>query len=232
MNIPTSDSISNHIGNVLIKHKDKWRGNYYLQDDLTFSPDKSRAGNFYILKQNDTTILNGDRISIHLGNRTLVVTNNGIKLVDRNESHNYNDSLVVTTGLDDTNPISYETELYFITSKTHKTALKYTWVMDLIVSIQDRADGSNYRPRDRPNLTNDSYEINETTSEMNGNNLKFILEKTHQSNINSDTARSTTAIALATSTAQDTTGTLDSYKGVIMIVLLMIVLVLCMLISK
>lgn len=217
--------VDNALGNILVKHNDKWRGDYYLKDDLTFSVERSQAGRFYLLKAGDTTILNGDRISIHRGNRTLIIDSNGVLgLVDRERQTRGISTFIITDGSDNTDPITYESSLFLISDKSNNMALKYEWGMNLVSD-----NTSTYYPRDNPNLINSNYQANEA----NPNSFQFALERADLPITRADVARTVTFSSPHVRTQQNKSGEiLDGYKGAIMIVLLMVVLVLCVLASK
>lgn len=219
--------VDNALGNILIKHNDKWRGDYYLQDNLTFGVNRSQAARFYLLKPGDTTILNGDRISVHSGNRTLIINDsNTIRLVDRNLLYSGLNSFIITNGTENTDPVTYENIIFLISDTQTKTALKYDWRMDLIKdpSTLDTVNASDYRPRNQPTLVNSNYG---STCESYSHTFQFLLEKADQPIIDIDESRVTVPDTLKT--ASDL---MDGYKGIIMIILLMIILLLCIAASK
>ena len=54
-----------------------------------------------MLKSGNTTIINGDRVSLNLGNKILVITeNNIIKFLDRDQLWDETDSFTITNGTD------------------------------------------------------------------------------------------------------------------------------------
>lgn len=228
--------VDNILGNILIKHNDKWRGDYYLKDDLTFSLNKLHAGRFYLLKPGDTTILNGDRVSIHLGNRTLIMDNlNILKLVDREQVQRELNSFIITNGTENTDPISYESPIFFISDKSRKTALRYEWGMDLISSNENSTlpEAMSYKPREHPNLINATYG---STCEIHINSFQFFLERA-DSPIRTVEAARTLTTSIATSTAISPikkigSDLFDGYKGAVLVILLMVILILCILASK
>ena len=71
-------------GTLFITYSD-WQknGTWYLKDDLTFTTNKNNASKFYLLKSDDSPIINKDRITINVGNRSLVLTDNGLKFKPR-----------------------------------------------------------------------------------------------------------------------------------------------------
>ena len=215
----TPSSVSSAYGNTFIKHTDKWRGDYYLREDLTFTVDRSQACKFYLLKPGDTTILNGDRIGIHVGSRTLVVDPTGhLRLVDREQLISRSreiSTFVITNGSDNTDPITYESSVFFISDKNNGSALKYDWSMNLSLA-------SAYRPHDHPTLINGNY----NTSESSFNSFQFALERSD--------SPITRAIAISSPSSHrpKSSELLDGYKGAVMIVLLMVILVLSVLASK
>ena len=217
--------VDNALGNILLKHNDKWRGDYYLKEDLTFTVERSQAGRFYLLKAGDTTILNGDRIGIHMGSRTLIVDVSGIlRLIDRDQLTRGINTFIITNGSDNTDPITYESSMFFISDKNNGMALKYEWGMDLVSN-----DASTYYPRDHPNLINSTYH----TNDISINAFQFALERADVPITRSEIARNTTMPSLSVQyTRSISPEFLDGYKGAIMIVLLMMVLILCILASK
>lgn len=123
--------VDNNVGTTLIKHYDKWRGAYYLKDDLSFTPKRSQAALFYLLKSGDTEIINGDRISINCGNKVLTVSpDNTLRLIDRDQIHRQTKTFTLTNGTDDITPVTHESELYIVSDRTRKMALKYQWDME------------------------------------------------------------------------------------------------------
>ena len=218
------------LGNILIKHNDRWRGNYYLKDDLTFTTTKSYAARFYLLKSGDTTILNGDRISINSGNRTIVVNDTDtVSLIDRAQLTREPCSFIITNGSENTDPVTYESPVFLITDRYNKTALKYEWGMDIIESAHNEvtanSHASNYKPHSQPSLVNDNYG---NACEIHTNSFQFYLEQADTTTIaipNSET-RPSKAI---TETAADIFG---EYKRAILIMLLLVILVLCVIASR
>lgn len=218
--------VDNTLGNILIKHNDKWRGDYYLKDDLTFTIDRSSATRFYLLKSGDTTIINGDRISINSGNRTLSITDsNSLRLVDREQSYRDTGTFLVTNGTDNTNSITFENVIYFISNKDDKKALKYEWGMELIVPIEnnDIPDAVNYKPHNQPSLINGSYG---DTCVTYINTFEFVLEKADGPITNLDESRASKQITVNKSEF------FDGYKGSVMVFLLIVILILCAIVSK
>lgn len=217
-------------GNLLIKHNDKWRGDYYLKEDLSFTTDKSLAARFYLLKSGDTPILNGDRISINSGNRTLVIDNeNHIRLLDRDQQSREINTFIITNGTDTTDPITYDGGIFFISDKTQKQALKYVWGMELIGNSPDAvvSDASNYKPHDHPSLVNENYG---TACEAYINAFQFQLER---AGVPIMTMQDTKTEATPSNKLISQTGNfLDRYKGAILLLLLMVVLILCIAVSK
>lgn len=219
-------------GNILIKHNDKWRGDYYLTEDLTFTVDRSLAARFYLLKSGDTTILNGDRISINSGNRTLATSDSDtVRLIDRDHSQRLTTTFIVTNGTDNTDPISFETVIFLISDKDRKTALKYEWGMDLINPTSDSSMSGavSYKPHDHPNLINGNYGDN---SSINISSFGFLLERADSPITNLDSSRTMLQVTQNKTLSKTPTEFLDGYKGAIMVILLMIVLILCLIASR
>ena len=225
---------------ILIKHHDKWRGDYYLKEDLNFSSSASEAARFYLLKSGNTSILNGDRITIHLGNKTLTISDsNQLRLVDRDHVHHETSSFIITSDNDNTDPIIYESPYFFISNKEQEMALKYEWGMDAIGTDPSTPGSITYKLRDQPRLVHSTYN---GTCGMHTNSFQFSFQRTEGPMISATIARRATAgpsIAnVATQIRDDTidyfnTGDmLEGYKGPVMILLLMVILVLCILISK
>lgn len=229
--------VENTLGNIFIKYNDKWRGNYYLKDDLTFTTDRATASRFYLLKSGDTTIINGDRISINLGNRTLMIGHDCrdcIRFIDRDQFNNDINSFTITNGSDNTDPITYETPIYLISDKNIKMALKYEWSMDL---IETSSNDVSYRPHDHPQLVNINYQNSQSIT-----SFQFYLEKA-DSPITKLSPSRTIEMTTSTATKPETPAItrqetahkneiLDGYKGAAIIILLMIILLLCISISK
>ena len=225
------------LGNMFIKHIDKWRGDYYLKSDLTFTVDKSQAIRVYLLKSGDTTIINGDRVSLNSGNKSIIVDESDtIKLIDRDQSHRGVKNFLVINGTENTDPITYETPVFLVTDKARKTALKYEWGMDLVNTDNTSALGAvNYKPHNHPKLINGDYGA---TCESYINTFKFYLERADGPITNLDTSRnviidnSQQQANQVTMARKNSSEVLDGYKGAIMVVLLMIVLILCIIAMK
>lgn len=213
------------LGNILIKHNDRWRGDYYLKDDLTFTVDKSLAARFYLLKSGDTTILNGDRISVNSGNRSLLVTDtNQLRLVDRNQTQRGTNTFLITNGTDNTDPITFETIVYLISSREMRMSLKYEWGMELITPT-DGNTAVNYKPRAHPTLANDDYSSTDPIT-----SFQFLLERADSPITNLDTSRNLMTANRPSLLAP--ADLFDGYKGAIMVLLLMVILVLCLVASR
>jgi hypothetical protein len=214
------DSISHNPGTVIIKHIDPWHGTSYLKDDLTFTTHRDQASKFYLLKSNDnsdnTAITNGDRISINIGNRNLIV--NGSTLTFENRNLTSVNTFLIVNGTNDTESIMFNTPLFLIIDKTTKSALKYVWDIDLN-NILDTGSPS-FKQNNRPILSIASYD---NLPERDINTFKFSLEHNNpQINI------------LTTSHPQTPYTSIfnDNYKGNIIIVILLIILVICALLGK
>lgn len=227
------------LGNILIKHNDKWRGDSYLTEDLTFTVDRSLAARFYLLKSGDTTILNGDRISINSGNRTLATSESDtVRLVDRDHAQRFTTTFIVTDGTDNTDPISFETIIFLISDKDRRTALQYEWGIDLISQSSNSSisNAASYKPHDHPNLINGNYGGN---SSIHINSFGFLLERADLPITNLNTSRNAVkasdrfgALQNKNTSTKNATEFLDGYRGAIMVILLMIVLILCLIASK
>lgn len=113
-------------GHLHIKHYDPVSQPLYLTEDLTFSTDRSQAAKFYPLKSADTSIINGDRISLHTGSRTLVINQAGIpQLLDRTQIRNEVSTFVIMNGTNNTQAIECETNILFVGDRENMSALKY-----------------------------------------------------------------------------------------------------------
>lgn len=118
------EHVDSILGNIILKHEDKWRGNSYLKEDFTFTVDRSLASRFYLLKSGNTTIINGDNVTINIGNKILIIVDNTLNLVDRDEIQKDKNSVIITDGTDDPKPIAYNSTVFFIVDKNKKTGLK------------------------------------------------------------------------------------------------------------
>jgi len=211
--------VDNTLGNILIKHHDTWRGDYYLKDDMTFTADRSSACRFYLLKPGDTTINNGDRVSINSGNRTLSSDNTDkILLTDRNNHTNI--TCIISNGTDNLDPITYEGSLFFITDKIAKKALCYDWKMELIENSRTP------HPSNSPIIINKTYGNDSLgeNSPLNINSFRFFLEKADRP--------ITRVEAIPQATQSKTYEVIHEYKGVFLIVFLMMILVFCIMIEN
>lgn len=116
-----SIDIDKELGNILIRYNDRWRGPCYLTDGLTFTTNKAHASRFYLLKSNDTMILNGDRVSFNCGNRTIMINeHNKIVLRDRELINREISTFIITNGLDNTEPIGFDIPLLILIRKRTK----------------------------------------------------------------------------------------------------------------
>lgn len=149
-NVSTLDT---NVGTTVLKHHDKWRGDYYLRDDLTFTPHKAQAARVYLLKAGDTSIINGDRISINCGNKVLVVTReNDVRFMDRDQIYHEVRTFTVTDGTDNVTPVTHDTPLYIVSDRQRTLALRYHWSMEPTAADPE----ANVRwPASCPNLVNE-----------------------------------------------------------------------------
>lgn len=204
----TEDFISNNPGNVLIKYMDKWRGAYYLTTDLKFTTDRSLAIRFYILKAGNHIILNGDRVTINNSNQMIVVDpNNEVKMVDREQIFEGINTFFISSGHENTEPITYESPIYLLSDKTQNMALKYDW----------DTNTTEYYPR----------LINTPIYNENINTFQFFLERADTSITNTNSLT-----ASPFQTIKKNFNLSDSHKSAILVILLMIVLILCVTASK
>jgi hypothetical protein len=199
------------LGNILIKHQDvQFKRTYYLTEELIFSSKREEAARFYFLKPGDTEVLNGDRISINCGNRTLIMMDDGtLRLVERDQIKNNVDSFIITDGTDSIMAIAYNKPFYLLKSKEESVILRFYWGMDLI--------GQVYQPSAHPVLKiDDAHVINATEAPS----LQFRLESTNgpmgRPRSNSITLESQQSVT-------------DSQRNILIITILMILLVLAIL---
>jgi hypothetical protein len=209
--------IENNLGNILIKHKDAYfKTVHYLTEYLTFTTDRDLAGRFYLLKAGDTTILNGDRIRINSGNRTLVINGEGeTRMTDRDKIFHNNDTFIITNGTDATTPINYETPFYFISGRSDKIALHFHWGMEIL----NGASRNNIQPV----LNCEKFDQHPST-------LQFYLENVNQPQVGRSPPRPVvTAPRNVSGVSNDK---IDSRRGFIILLLLIIVLVLAIMVSN
>jgi hypothetical protein len=220
------DVISHNPGTVFIKHIDSWHGTSYLKDDLTFTPHRDQASKFYLLKCDDngeTEITNGDRVTINIGNRNLTIQESTLSFENRSNHSNHSNqgaSFLIVNGTNDPGPITFNSPLFLISDKTTKQALKYIWNLDLN-QILDSGIKS-FKQKNQAILSITSYD---NIPERDINNFKFYLED----NITTTTITTPT---LKQSAPNNTPLFSDNYKGSIIIVTLLIILVICALIGK
>ena len=212
----------------------------YLKEDLTLDDRREQAARFYLLKSTNATILNGDRISIHSGNRTLVLTPEGnLQLLPREHILDEQSTFLLTTGDENLDPIRYDSPVFFISNRKERTALKYEWGMEL---ANPGSQPSIYRPRAHPHLINARYDNN-----VSPKFFQFSLEQADVPPSNPE-ARDTSGQQITLSDPElknslipDFTGgfatfspksTFEGHRGVIMVVLLLILLVLCAILNR
>lgn len=123
--------INRELGNILIRHPNKLFRDYYLAEDLSFTFDRSKAARFYLLKSTTDDIRNGDRVTLNVANKTLLITEKGEPaLIDRHLIYTP-DSFTITTGLDNQDPIDFKTGIYLISDWRMEYALRYDWNIDV-----------------------------------------------------------------------------------------------------
>lgn len=203
--------IDGSFGRILIHHTDSWRGSYYLSEDMTFTPHVHEAVKCYLLKPGDTTILNGDRISINTGNKTLVVTaENEVKFMDRETITHEISTCIVTNGTDSVDPISFDMPIFLIVDKDARTALRYKWSTDLSTS--------QITPSDKPDFVIDSY----------GDVAPAIFELSLK---NADSPNVTQHATRTESTLRQRLLS-DEYKKAALLIILLLVLIISIVLSK
>lgn len=115
------------LGKFLIKFNDKWRGSYYLTDSLKFSVDRNEAARFFLLKSNSSPIINGDLVTINLGDKVLNVLDNKLTLTSITNKNKTQDTFLISDGSDTKGQISYNTIINFISNKPKHLGLKFDW---------------------------------------------------------------------------------------------------------
>lgn len=133
------------MGNIIIKIENKLGGSRYLNENLLFTSDRSDACKFYLLKDTNSSIFNGDRVTLNTGNRTLIIDDRGIpQLLNRMHIHDEIQSFIVTTGSEDHEPLGCEIPLYFMNhdsddsdqtssganDRSDNMCLQYRWTFD------------------------------------------------------------------------------------------------------
>jgi hypothetical protein len=228
-----SDVISHNPGTVIIKHIDPWHGPGYLKDDLTFTPHRDQASKFYLLKSEqseqaddkdgETEITNGDRITINIGNRNLSVHESKLSFENRDKIPGT--SFLIVNGTNDNEPIVFNTPLFLISDKTTKQALKYVWNLDLNEILD--AGIKSFKKNNCATLAIASYD---NLPERDINTFKFFLEH----NISSPPTVTNTLKQTVPMVPTTSNGVLfsDNYKGSIIIMILLIILIICALIGK
>ena len=202
-------------GNVYIKHINKWKGNCYLKDDLTFCFDRAHATSFYLSKVGNSTILNGDRVTINSGNKNLVLNSGKLNLID--QISNFPNTFIITDGSENIEPISYDKPIFLITDKNKKTALKYDWKMD---TVNNNSGSQIIKPHNYPSLINSTYGTDI-------NFFQFFLE-----NPNNYSQSQYQNLSLQNTKHNRIAQLIREYRGAITITLLMIMLILTIMISK
>jgi hypothetical protein len=133
--------LDNTVGNVLIKQKISYYPNvyFYLKEDLSFTTKREKAGRFHITKPGNSNVVNGDRVHINNGNRTLMLSNNEtsthrLKLLDRDQqlAKKVSDTFVLTNNSDNMEAIGYEKPYYILANRKNKTGLHLYWPMELV----------------------------------------------------------------------------------------------------
>jgi hypothetical protein len=226
--------IDNNIGNILIKHKNN-NQILYLKDNLTFTNNRFDASKFYLLKSGNTNILNNDRISVNYGNKTLLINNNTLRFVDRNNINYSVSTFVITSGSDSILPIQYDTPIFLLTDKYNNIALKYSHKTNssLDLPFQGKSEQSFQdcltNPTDLSNkgvsphcLTNTKFDI--TT---NINDLQFYLEKFDEKPITNIPKSSGNMNFMKVPLEIN-----DNNKSIILLILLFIILFLCTILNR
>jgi hypothetical protein len=224
--------VSSIVGNIYIKHVDH-SSTYYLCEDLSFTLDKTHAAKFYILKHGTSTIVNGDRISLNLGNKCLAIDSDNIILfLDRNQLNGEIATYIITNGTENNDYITHDSPLFLITdvtathshdasvlpkiSDTTRYALKYDWSFDVNMSppvTRSRLINANYATNPDPNV----YQFQFERTEPGSDNHKSLMAKTYS------------AIDYI---KHFVTTSLETYKGAIVVVILIIILILCIILGR
>lgn len=126
-------------GVFFIKYNDKWQGECYLTEDLTFTSQRSQAAKFYLLGISSKNIItNGNIVTINCNNKILSVNSNGVQLVNRTDITDSIQNFRITTGYENNennehnhDVISYNIPVSFILDTNKHLALKYDNNIDL-----------------------------------------------------------------------------------------------------
>ena len=202
------------IGNVLIRYNDRWRGPCYLTDSLTFTTNKAQAARFYLLKSSDTMILNGDRVSLNHGNRTITINEQKkVILRDRELINREISTFIITNGLNNTEPISYDVPLFILNIPSRSTLLN------------ESENSSNNTEREQGFCYCSSGLYSPATINIATIDGEFIHTFTFYLERSDDSI--TNRVAISNTKKYD-----ESYRNGMIIVLLLIILILTMIVSK
>ena len=147
-------------GTIFIKHQDRWKGWYYLSDDLTFVSSKKQACKFRFSKSETTSIINGDRISITSDRGTLCVSDSLTPIFSKPGNVKCgSDTFLITNGTNDTKPITFGEKIHLLHKQRGKEEIRilnFYWPVEL-VDPESEAQPTlmNCRPKKHPVLTLD-----------------------------------------------------------------------------
>src|SRR5689334_12863437 len=96
---------------VLIKHVNKWGGDYYLTDSLKFTNDPLSASIFRITTDDQSLILNNDLVHILSDNDILYIDQHGKLDIYVKDVDHVTPTFTITNGTYDVVPIEMESEV-------------------------------------------------------------------------------------------------------------------------
>ncbi len=135
--------LHNHAA-VIISHQNKWRGNYYLTRDLTFTTDIFEAC-IWVIAADDATkvITNESLVTLSTNGSWISINDNGTIRLD-----NYNPYLfTIVDGTSDLRELPMDTPVHFVSDKEKKTTLR--WAIDV--------HHTGHNPNRNFRLINDAY---------------------------------------------------------------------------
>lgn len=200
------------IGNLYITYTDKFKSKYYLTSKLHFTKNIDDACLFYLLNSDDTSILNGNTVTINTSNKLLGLSKDGnLQLIDRNISHHYKNDFIITDGENDNKEIGFNIKIYFIIDNNEKLALRFYHSFNL------------GKDDDIPALAVGSYSDGR---EIGIELFQFTLIKATENTTNKLKQQDEQISPIKKDPL------LENYKGIILIVILLILLMLCLMVVK
>lgn len=120
--------MDNPLGKFFIKYTDKWRGDYFLTEDLFFNTDIEKAAVFRFLKSGNGKTSNGDIVRIGLSNdKVLSLSDDVVILTSINNKNKKQDTFLITNGSSDISNIEYNEPVMFLSNKSGKSGLRFDW---------------------------------------------------------------------------------------------------------